>query len=244
MGPFEPVLCTAGFYCPKNATEQIQCPEGSYCPPGSAQAIKCSGGSHCPAGSQNEVNMVPFGMLIIVDVLMIVVFLLLNFRARREMVKKGHMILPKHKPAYAPRRSYLPARKYFKESKGYKSLDDPDSDIIPLESTVKPLKRVPTGFQAALDRAYISENAAERGIDIESSIELRQFVDSMSKAIQGSDFGLSFGFEQLSFQPKGSNKPVLSKISGSIQNGSLVAVMGGSGAGKCLSLTFSIKLYS
>ena len=236
MGPFEPVVCTAGFYCPQNATDQYQCPQGSYCPPGSAQAIKCSAGSRCPAGAQNEVMMVPFGILIMIDVIMIAVFLLLRFRKRQELSRKGHEVLPKHKPTYLPRRSFRPAPRPIREHKGYEQLDDPDAEIIPLESTITPLKRVPTGFQAALDEAYMHENEAEREIDVNSSVELRQFVDSMGKAIHGSNFGLTFGFEELSFQPKGSNKPILSKISGSIGSGSLVGVMGGSGAGKCLSL--------
>ena len=235
MGLFEPVVCTAGFYCPQNATQQIQCPKGSFCPPGSANPIKCGGGSNCPAGSQNEVILVPFGILIIVDVFLVAALLYLKYRRRQGIIAKGVPILPKHKPSYLPRRSFLPAPRGIKQQGAYEKLDDPDSEIIPLEPTVRPLKRVPTGFQAALDEAYLQENDANQALNVDSSAELRQFVDSMSKAINGSSFGLSFGFEDLSFQPKGVKKPILSKISGSINSGSLVGVMGGSGAGKCLS---------
>ncbi len=185
MGLFEPVVCTAGFFCPQNATQQIECPAGSYCPAGSAKAIKCSAGSQCPAGSVNEAILVPFGILIIVDVFLIAALLYLKYRKRQGLIAKGHSILPKHKPSYLPRHSFLPAHRGIKEHSGYEKLDDPDAETIPLESTVKPLKRVPTGFQAALDSAVLEENDAKRGINIDSSVELRQFVDSMSKAING-----------------------------------------------------------
>lgn len=235
MGPFEPVVCTHGFYCPQNATQQIQCPSGSYCPTGSQEAIKCSAGSYCPAGSRNEVLLIPLVILIILDVMLIAVFQLHSFRARRAMSRQGHVILSKQKPAYLPRKSFLPTHRRVEKQIGYKQLDDPEAEILQMESTIKPLKRVPTGFQAALDVAYLQDDSLERGIDVDSSLELRLFVDSMKKAIHGSNFGLHFAFEQLSYQPKGSNKPILSNISGSIEIGSLVGVMGGSGAGKCLS---------
>jgi len=54
----------------------------------------------------------------------------------------------------------------------------------------------------------------------------------MKRAINHDELGLSFQYSNLSFHPKSSAKPVLQNVTGSIQAGSLVAVMGGSGAGK------------
>lgn len=229
MGPFEPVMCTSGHYCPKNSTEQLKCPAGSYCPPGSEKPITCIPGSRCPEGSVNEANLLAFGLLIIIDVLLIVLLLFLGFRARRALSRRGHH-------SSLPKKSMnLSAFKGHKGSTtGYQSLDD-DAEMVPLESTIKPLGRSPTGFQAVLDAQYMSDASSKQRMDIDSTPELRRFVDSMKKAVQVSTFGLSFGFSQLSFQPKGSSKPILSEISGFIPSGSLTGVMGGSGAGKCVS---------
>ncbi|KAL6719027.1 hypothetical protein ACLMJK_003262 [Lecanora helva] len=227
MGPFEPVLCSSGHYCPVNASEQIPCPAGSYCPPGSEKPIQCVAGSYCPKGSQNQTILLPFGLLILVDALLIILLLFLGFWAHRSVSRRGHLSsLPKRTKTLAA----------FKNNKkgnaGYKSLED-EPEMVPLESTIRPLGRSPTGFQAALDaEVYLAENAAKPEMDVDSNPELRRFVDSMRKAVQVSNFGLSFDFSQLSFQPKGSTKPILSQISGHISNGSLTGIMGGSGAGK------------
>ena len=66
----------------------------------------------------------------------------------------------------------------------------------------------------------------------EDNADLRAFVGSLSKCIDGAHFGLSFEFENLGFWPKGTPKPVLSNVTGEISRGSLVGVLGGSGAGK------------
>ena len=233
-------MCTPGYYCPMNATDQIICPAGSYCPPGSEQPIKCTAGSSCPKGSMNEPILLPFALLIVVDVLLIVLLLFLGFRARRALSRKGHQ-------SSLPKRNKTKVFPGFKErTAGYKSLED-DAEMLPLEATIAPFRRAPTGFQAAYDAAYeaqyMSDNVAKQGIDIDSTVELRRFVDSMKKAVQVSSFGLSFAFSQLSFHPKGSTKPILSQISGSIPSGSLTGVMGGSGAGKCRSFSLQPSVY-
>jgi ABC-type multidrug transport system ATPase subunit len=65
------------------------------------------------------------------------------------------------------------------------------------------------------------------------SPELRAFVESMRKAtVDAQYFGLTFRYTNLSFQPRRAPKPILQNVTGSINRGSLVAVMGGSGAGK------------
>ncbi|MDI1493480.1 MAG: hypothetical protein OHK93_005270 [Ramalina farinacea] len=222
MGPFEPTMCTPGFYCPHDSypPQEIVCPKGSYCPPGSQKPIKCSAGSHCPEKAQNETILVPFGILILVDVLAILLLLFLRFYGSAALSRRSHQ-------------SYLPKRIHMTDkSAGYKNLEDDDVEMAPLEARITPIQRAPTGFQAAIDEQYLYDSGVEGAIDLDSSAELRAFVDSMKRAVQTSNFGLSFGFSELSFHPRGTTKPILSHISGSIPSGSLVGVMGGSGAGK------------
>ncbi|KAL1843220.1 hypothetical protein VTJ49DRAFT_2551 [Mycothermus thermophilus] len=95
------------------------------------------------------------------------------------------------------------------------------------------------GFQQALDAPPHVYNDVDGVITsirktAESSLspEIRAFVESMRRATDVTDFGLSFGYKDLSCHPKGSREPILSHISGSIRRGALTAIMGGSGAGK------------
>lgn len=223
MGPFEPAVCTQGYYCPKNSKQQLKCPAGYFCPPGSEAAIRCGVGSHCPEGSVNEIVYTPFALLLVIDVVLLAIFLI--FRPHKKRNCGFRSLIP-----FLPKQM---RRKEFAERKsGYKSLDD-DAEALPLESVWQPMKRQPTGFQAVLDQQYLEDRTGKQRIDIESNTELRHFVDSMKKAIQGSTFGLAIDFEDLKFHPKSSLKPILSQVSGNIKSGSLVGVMGGSGAGKC-----------
>lgn len=66
-----------------------------------------------------------------------------------------------------------------------------------------------------------------------SRTDLQQFVQSLSRILGATKFGLSFEFQNLHFQPKGNPKPILSDVTGLIDAGSLWGVMGASGAGKC-----------
>jgi len=63
--------------------------------------------------------------------------------------------------------------------------------------------------------------------------DLHRFVQSLSKCLGATKFGLSFEFEDLQFKPPKASKPILSQVSGKINAGSLWGVMGASGAGKC-----------
>ena len=69
--------------------------------------------------------------------------------------------------------------------------------------------------------------------DAKTKTDLHLFVQSLSKCLGATKFGLSFEFQDLSFKPPKSTKPILSDVSGTINAGSLWGVMGASGAGKC-----------
>ena len=213
MGPFEPVPCSAGFYCPRGGMQQIECPSGYKCSLGSTSPTKCTVGSYCPKGAKVEYAILPVVALVVLDLILIAVTVFAGWY----FSMSGHR---------QNRLKYLPGGEASHERKGYGKLEDTEMNELPSDKTS--LRRSPTGFSAAL----AGRKKSEMKLDPNSTTELRNFVDSMRKAIQGSNFGLSFGFEGLGFFPKGAQRPVLADISGEIRAGTLVGVMGGSGAGK------------
>ncbi len=67
----------------------------------------------------------------------------------------------------------------------------------------------------------------------ETTFHLNQFVKSLQRCIQQRDIGLEIEFDKLGFQINGDGKRILHEVSGIVKPGSLLAVMGASGAGKC-----------
>lgn len=119
---------------------------------------------------------------------------------------------------------------------GYKALPDEteneaDQEMMPMNATYMPGRDGWAGFEAALDMNAAFAMGTEEA-DAELPPQLKVFVESMRKATDVTDFGLSFGYSKLSFHPKGSVRPILQDVTGSIKKGSLHAVMGGSGGGK------------
>ena len=157
-------------------------------------------------------------MLVIIDLILIVFTLFLGW----------YFAMADHR---STRLIHLPGKMgdaAMKERKGYGKLDD-DTEMADMQPNAAGLRRRPTGFTGGLSGTV----KRDMKINTNASSELQAFVESMRKAIMGSNFGLSFDFSQLGFFPKGAQRPVLQDISGSIKAGTLVGVMGGSGAGKC-----------
>jgi ABC-type multidrug transport system fused ATPase/permease subunit len=120
---------------------------------------------------------------------------------------------------------------------GYDTIEDVehgnDHELMHMDATYIPRAETWNGFQAALEMPSLQgmpPHELENASDL--TPELRSFVESMRKAVDALHFGLSFAYSDLSFQPKGSKKMILQNVTGLIERGSLVAVMGGSGAGK------------
>ncbi|RYP70979.1 hypothetical protein DL771_005074 [Monosporascus sp. 5C6A] len=111
----------------------------------------------------------------------------------------------------------------------YKQLSDVDQEMDHVAPMHMRGQDQWAGFQAALEVPGMAP-----GQDFETGLtpQLQAFVESMRKATATADFGMSFQYSDLSFHPKGSAKPILQNVTGSIEAGSLTAVMGGSGAGK------------
>jgi hypothetical protein len=130
-----------------------------------------------------------------------------------------------------------PATRKYVRGPGYRQLDDEqyagftDNDLH-MEPSIRALNRRPTGFEqlGALEAEFVED--LHNG-DAETKTDLHLFVQSLSKCLGATKFGLSFEFQDLGFKPPKSTKPILSDVSGTINAGSLWGVMGASGAGKC-----------
>jgi ABC-type multidrug transport system ATPase subunit len=231
MGPFEPVVCSAGTYCPDSGRgrEQIICPSGSYCQDGAATPTPCAFGSSCPAGSSFERFLVPLGLLLTIDVLLIVGTVLLTLRKRRTRNNQS---------AYPAARKGKPGmmRAVATGLVGYRALPDDhatDAELLPMNATYIPGQDPWSGLNLAIDMANSKGTRVEDVDPAALTPQLRAFIESMRKATDASHFGLSFQYSGLGFQPKGNgSKKILQNITGSVNRGALAAVMGGSGAGK------------
>lgn len=71
--------------------------------------------------------------------------------------------------------------------------------------------------------SYVTESA--------TAVDLQRFVKSLTRCIGLNEIGLEIGFERLGFQLK-KGQQLLKGVSGTVKRGSLLAVMGSSGAGK------------
>ncbi|KAI0839966.1 hypothetical protein F5Y06DRAFT_19342 [Hypoxylon sp. FL0890] len=225
MGPFEPVVCQQGYYCPKssNGTEMITCPAGTYCQPGAPTPTPCNFGSHCPEGSTYETFLIPVAVLILADVLVALAFLW--YFIRRRFIRSREQTINGIRRG---RNTFMVATTGYKEIPGE---TDRDSEMLQMQATYMPTRDAWTGFEAALE--FPTPEISTLDVSESSfSPQLRAFVESMRRATDGARFGLSFAYSDLSFQPKGSTRPILQNVTGSIDRGSLTAVMGGSGAGK------------
>lgn len=229
MGPFEPVMCSKGHYCPKGGKEMIRCPAYSYCQAGASTPTPCAAGSRCPEGSSYQIFLVPLGVLIIVDALLILGLILFKLKGRMRGNARSHVEVME-KPAKTTistlGRTLTGRRPAYNELR-----DDSDQEMAPMHGRITTVQDTWNGFQDAYTMAMASGRRVE---DMSEALspQLQAFIESMRKATDATRLGLSFTYSGLAFHPKSSAKPVLQNVTGSIERGSLVAVMGGSGAGK------------
>jgi ABC-type multidrug transport system ATPase subunit len=188
---------------------------------GAIEPIPCSPGASCPEGSDRSLTLLPFGMLVMVNFLMIMWILAARYMSKRRSSRKK-----RPRSLMGAVRDVQSIVDINQRHKRYGSAVDPD---IVLESRISAVKRENTGFLAVVDNDWVGEEFVSQ--DEKPSTDMQLFVQSMSKCINGASFGLSFEFDDLQFQPKGGN-PILSQITGKIDSGALWAIMGASGAGK------------
>ena len=220
MGPYEPVVCKEGNYCPPGGRQQIQCPSGHFCSVGAYQPTKCSFGALCPPGSYRNGSLLPPILLIVLDFLLISAMFFSNHCQNRTPRTHGK------------RANHLRRVLTFSRLGGSDSTYLPISECnVPLESRISRVRRADTDFLASMENdGILGESDAENNEGPDSTIQ--QFVKSLSKSTVAASIGLSFEFNDLSYQPKGCRQPLLSQVTGEITGGSFWGIMGGSGAGK------------
>ncbi len=220
MGPYEPVVCKEGNYCPPGGRQQIQCPSGHFCSIGAYQPTKCSFGALCPPSSYRNGSLLPPILQIVLDFLLISAILLLKNCRNRSPRKHGKRV------------NHLRRVLTFSRLGGNDSNYLPISECnVPLESRISKVRRADTDFLAAMENdGILTESDAENDQAPDSTIQ--QFVKSLSRSTIAVSIGLSFEFDDLGYQPKGCTQPLLSQVTGEITSGSFWGIMGASGAGK------------
>ena len=223
MGPYEPVVCKKGNYCPPGGARQIECPSYSYCSIGAYEPTQCSFGAHCPPGTYRDRSVLPLILVIALDLLLISAIMV--SKIHRNGRRKGPH---RHGRRAKQLRKALTLSHLGAQKDRYLPIHD---DNIPLEARISGVRRANTGFLAAMENDFVFDE--REAIDDERpDSNIQQFVQSLSRCTTAASIGLSFEFNNLSYQPKGSSQPVLSQVTGEITKGSLWGVMGASGAGK------------
>ena len=223
MGPYEPVVYKKGNYCPPGGAQEIECPSGYFCSIGAYEPTQCSFGALCTSGSYRDRSLLPIGLLIALDLLLVSAILVrkISWPGRRGGSQRRFTRAKQLRSALA-----------FASSKAQNEQYLPlENDGIRLESRISGVRRADTGFLAVMDNSF----AFDESDDVDSErpdSDIQQFVESLSRCTTATTIGLSFEFENLMFQPKGYSQPILSQVTGKITNGSFWGVMGASGAGK------------
>jgi hypothetical protein len=176
--------------------------------------------------------LLPMGILIIVDLILVIAVIIAKIQGRWRS---------KH-PKASKNKGMPFGGVPFRSNKQYQELHDDSypsamESGIPMESRMdfrQDFKRRPSGFeQLGLQGAEFVLHDELNDTNRASRTDLQQFVQSLSRILGATKFGLSFEFQNLHFQPKKNPKPILSEVTGLIDAGSLWGVMGASGAGKC-----------
>ncbi|KUJ19737.1 ABC transporter-like protein [Mollisia scopiformis] len=234
QGLFEPVLCDPGYYCPNGGTQKIQCPSGSYCPHGVASPIKCTVGSRCPAGSQRDMNFLPLGILLLVDIILITATVMEKLRSRYKK-SNFHQKRESRRSAFMAKGAGRFRNRDYQEidERGHPGFQEDVENDFQMEPRIMGPRRAKTGFEqiGELEADFVLHEELNKD-DGGQKTDLHLFVQSLSKCLGATKFGLSFEFQDLGFKPPKSNKKILDQVSGTIHAGSLWGVMGASGAGK------------
>ncbi|KAK7178880.1 hypothetical protein DPSP01_004862 [Paraphaeosphaeria sporulosa] len=210
-----PQYCPPSFQCqalrmtgkdcpPQGLLEPVVCQGGYYCPKGGKEKIECPKGSYCPFGSF-EPWPCAYGAICPAKSQRQIVTMPFGFMIAFDIVLGIIVGLGFFISAWRKGRK-----------KNYAALPNPEKDMDD------------DGIELI---AKGNKEAAEDHDDLSANPDFQVFMRYISRLIKTKDVGLSFDFEGLEFEPQ-PGKKILKGVSGSIQSGSMWAVMGGSGAGK------------
>jgi ABC-type glutathione transport system ATPase component len=177
-----------------------------------------------------DMSFLPLGILLLVDIALITATTMEKLANR---YKRNHHKGKVNKKAFLAKgagRFARPRQSDYQEiNEEYHGFMDSD---LHMESHIT-FNRAPTGFEqlGALEADFAFHDLTQD--DGGQKTNLHLFVESLSKCLGATKFGLTFEFQDLNFTPPKSKKKILSDVSGTIHAGSLWGVMGASGAGKC-----------
>lgn len=199
---------------PQGTFEPIPCAPSFYCPKGGKQQLPCPAGHYCPLGSFE-----PWPC----DAVSVCPFNSSRHFSLAGIVALALLDLLILVVAAQPRMKRLWSA--WRRSRTLASVHDREL----------PIEKVPGNVSQEMEELQITNE--------ETSLPLHQFVKSLQRCIQLSDIGLEIGFDQLGFQLQPDGRSILKGVSGIVKPGSLLGVMGASGAGKCKSVFHPNQLF-
>eukprot|EP00455_Lapot_gusevi_P045018 TRINITY_DN5716_c0_g1_i14.p1 TRINITY_DN5716_c0_g1~~TRINITY_DN5716_c0_g1_i14.p1 ORF type:complete len:849 (+),score=122.53 TRINITY_DN5716_c0_g1_i14:76-2622(+) len=209
QGPYEPVLCAAGYYCP-TFRERYICPEGHFCPKGSSYPRFCPAMSICKRGAVQRVYYGPLVICLIIDVVMTIAYVVLNRHALLHTFRRWIMCLPDSV-----------------DTQDLQEAEEPQEPQSEASNGPVHLELCHTSFKAPLPSPPI-ETTYSRAVQ-----RLTDNFIRANKVSSGDAFFLNIAFEGLKvILPPPINKTILAGITGEVCAGKLTAVMGPSGCGK------------
>ncbi|RMZ19812.1 hypothetical protein D0859_16193 [Hortaea werneckii] len=270
QGLYEPIICPAGYYCPASTTttsfslspstttirskrrerggkEKKICPKGHFCPQGSVEAIRCDWGAYCPMGAVRQVRLVPLGVLVLVDGLLVVGWWVgkgvggLKRRGRRGRARKGkEKVDSKGEEGVELLRRRCSSAKGKRGGKYWDSIQQDDGSSSPSRTDTMPSRRV-SGRVDNMDGCFENDDDSDSSLyeennsnleeDFQSNPDFQSFLQSLSHAIGTNSLGLTFDFKNLTVSNPTGQK-IIQDITGRIPRGSCWGIMGPSGAGK------------
>lgn len=232
QGLLEPKICADGYFCPPGGKEEIACPAGTFCPSGSYEPLNCSYGAICPERSVRQIVTVPLFLTLAIDVV------LLSIVAVGFGISRWRKSRPKHYTTLDGVDEKGDGVGLLREAGPLGQAHAPvisisgpaGSSQAPSISTRRASGRV-DHYDGYADDDNISLYDDEVEDNLHNSPDMQRFIRSMSKTVETSSIGLSFDFENLSYQTR-KGKKILQDVTGTMPRGSCWGVMGGSGAGK------------
>ena len=177
-------------------------------------------------------TFLPLGVLVLLDVFLITAILMAKIKER--FFKNDRVRTLKIGTMTNPLAGNIRNRQYGEVEEMYLRMQNGFQMEETRDATMHPRQYGTTRFvELGAMQTEFSRDDGFNQIHEDDRTGLYLFVKSLSKCLGNSNFGLSFEFKDLGFQPKKSPKPTLSGVSGRINAGSLWGVMGPSGAGKC-----------
>lgn len=189
---------------PQGIYEPIPCAPGFFCPNGGSKQLPCPSRHYCPLGSFKPWRCSSISACPSGSSRQLPLIGVFLLMIVDLLLIIGILRFRLRSPWYSWRkRNYLP----------FVQNQSPQHQV---SSTVA--RQTPESLQVVTDEKFL---------------HLQQFVKSLRSCLGLSDVGLEIGFHDLGFQIGAERKIILSGLSGRVKPGSLLGIMGPSGAGKC-----------